>query len=245
MQLTEEQVQAYWANGYVVVPPLFSEAECAEIDAALDDVLAEVRQEGRAAGQSDDQILNHGVYVGLSVRRKFFRRVARDPRLVDPLEAIWNGPDIGFLSDKVIFKGEEVEFGSPWHQDWAYWKGSHKLTVWVAIGPVTPENGCLMVVPGSHRRPLEHQSFNDPKTGFGNRIDLAAHGLAGREVTVPLESGAAVFFHDLTVHASHPCAAGRRRRALAVTYRNLAEPDLDYPGLPAAARVRGAEPALA
>lgn len=238
MFLSPDQVAAYRADGFLVLPELLTADECATIGAAMDEVVAEAQAEARAAGKSADEILNHGVFVGLSVRHELFRRIARDPRLVDPLESIW-GPEIGFLSDKVVYKSAAVDFGTPWHQDWQYWLGSHKITIWIAIDPATPENGCLMLVPGSHHAPIDHDRVQDSRTGFGHRLDLAKLGLDREPVTVPLPPGSAVLFHDLTLHASTPNTAGLPRRALAVTYRNLAEPDLEYPALPAAARVRG------
>ena len=76
--------------------------------------------------------------------------------------------------------------------------------------------------------------------GFGTRLDPAARGLdLSRAVTLPARPGTAIFFHDLTLHASLPNRSGRDRRALILTYRDLAQPDKEYPSLPAAARVRG------
>jgi ectoine hydroxylase-related dioxygenase (phytanoyl-CoA dioxygenase family) len=204
----------------------------------VESVLAEVRAEQRAAGQPAEHILASGVYVGLSVKRERFRQVARDERLLDVLEEIL-GPRIGFLSDKVVFKDSEVDYDSPWHQDWAYWGGSHKISVWVALDEATPENGCLQLLPGSHRAPVEHDHVRQVP-GFGNRLDPAERGMdLSQAVTLPARPGTAIFFHDLTLHASLPNRSGRPRRALIITYRDLSQPDKEYPSLPAAAPVRG------
>ena len=48
-----------------------------------------------------------------------------------------------------------------------------------------------------------------------------------------------LLFHDLALHASLPNRSGQPRRALIITYRDLSQPDQEYPSLPAAARVRG------
>lgn len=238
MSLTTEQTKQYQRDGFLVIERLFSEAEIEALRLAVDDVLAEVRRETVAAGKDADGLFSSGVYVGLSLRREIFRKTARDPRLLDDLEALI-GREIGFLSDKVAFKGKGVTFNSPWHQDWSYWGGSHKISVWVALDKATTENGCLQLLPGSHRRSIDHDHVNS-REGFGNRLDLTDRGFdPSQVVTVPAQPGDAIYFHDLTLHASLPNRTGEDRRALIITYRDLSQPDRDYPSLPAAARVRG------
>jgi ectoine hydroxylase-related dioxygenase (phytanoyl-CoA dioxygenase family) len=172
------------------------------------------------------------------VKREFFRRIARDERLLDVLEGLI-GPEIGFLSDKVVFKDREVDYESPWHQDWAYWGGSHKISVWIALDEATPENGCLQILPSSHRAAIDHDKAQGV-VGFGNRLDPGERGMdLSKAVTIPARPGTAIFFHDLTLHASLPNRSGKDRRALINTYRDLSQPDKEYPSLPAAARVRG------
>jgi hypothetical protein len=238
MPLTREQQAAWERDGFLQIERLFAEEEIPPMIAEVESVLAEVRAEALAAGKAPEQVLASGVYVGLSVKREFFRRVARDARLLDALEGLI-GAEIGFLSDKVVFKDHDVDYDSPWHQDWAYWGGSHKISVWVALDEATPENGCLQLLPGSHRAPVDHDHVTGV-AGFGTRLELQERGLdPSRAVTIPARPGTAIFFHDLTLHASLPNRSGRPRRALIITYRDLSQPDKEYPGLPAAARVRG------
>jgi phytanoyl-CoA hydroxylase len=238
MQLTNEQRTAWEQDGFLVIEDLFPRDEIPRMIAEVEGVLAEVREEARGAGRTPEQILASGVYVGLSVKRAFFREVARDPRLLDVLEGLI-GPQIGFLSDKVVFKDRAVDYESPWHQDWAYWGGSHKISVWIALDEATPENGCLQILPGSHRAAVEHdQALGVP--GFGNRLDPTERGLdMSCAATIPARPGTAIFFHDLTLHASLPNRSGKDRRALIITYRDLSQPDKEYADLPAAAPVRG------
>jgi phytanoyl-CoA hydroxylase len=240
MQLTSEQQAAWERDGFPVVESLFAEEEVQGILDEVGYVLDEVREEARTAGQPEARILASGVYVGLSVKRAFFREVARDPRLLDALQGLI-GPEIGFLSDKVVFKDRAVDYESPWHQDWAYWGGSHKISVWIALDEATPENGCLRILPGSHRAAVEHDQAQGVP-GFGNRLDPSERGLdMSGAVTLPARPGTAIFFHDLSLHASLPNRSGKDRRALIITYRDLSQPDKEYPDLPAAARVRGQE----
>jgi hypothetical protein len=70
--------------------------------------------------------------------------------LVEPLI----GPDIALFASHFICKPPAVGKRVPWHEDSAIWKGRlvpmQVVTVWLAIDPSTPENGCMRVIPGSH-----------------------------------------------------------------------------------------------
>ena len=216
--------ETYTRFGYVLVRGLFTSDEVVNLK---EEALRVVTEKGHHAG----------VFVGLAASSPVFAEAVRDPRLLDALEPLL-GPDIEFLSDKVVFKSATTEYGSPWHQDWPYWKGAHKISVWVALETATKENGCLKLLPGSHKTLAEHEGKAPEGEGFGHRLaeDAVDEALA---VSAPCDPGDAVFFHDLTLHASHPNASGQDRYAWIVTYRNAAEEDLTYDWSVAAAVVRG------
>ncbi len=132
------------------------------------------------------------------------------------------------LSVKPVVKDGGHSFATPWHQDRPYWGGCVKWSVWIALDQVDPGNGCLRVLRGSHQRDLAHQPAGDG-LGFAHRAQVDE---SGAEDAV-LAAGDALLFHDLLLHASHPCQAGRSRIALIPTYRvrgmvddsHLARPD--------------------
>ena len=223
-------------DGFVVLEGLFSAAECAEWKAECGRILESVRATHRAAGRAvdDAQLFVGGVYVGLTQRSPVFARAAADPRVVGVLQAIL-GADVEFLSDKVVFKSSVEDQASPWHQDYPYWRGGHKVSIWIACDPATPENGCLKLLPGSHRAEVHHDHVRSQK-GFGNRVE----GLdESRAISAPLPAGGAVFFHDLTLHASHPNRSGADRWAVITTYRDARDPEPETMAWPAARVVAG------
>jgi phytanoyl-CoA hydroxylase len=204
--------QKFAENGFAVVRGMFTPSE-----------VAEYKQETLRLLESHPA--QGGVFVGLAANSELFRALARDTRLVDALEPII-GPNIEFLSDKVVFKSASTDYGSPWHQDWPYWHGQHKISVWIALDRATPENGCLKMIPGSHRQPVVHDGTAPDGKTFGHRLrpDAVDESCA---VILPCEPGDAVFFHDLTLHASFPNTSGRDRWSVISTYRNASEPDIE------------------
>jgi hypothetical protein len=216
--------QEFDANGFVVVRGMFTETEVAGFKHETLRLL-------------ETHPAHAGVFVGLAANSELFRRLARDVRLLDALEPIL-GPNIEFLSDKVVFKSAAMETGSPWHQDWPYWRGLHKLSIWIALDPATPENGCLKMLPGSHRQPVVHDGTAREGEGFGHRLRPDAVD-ESRAVALSCAPGDAVLFHDLTLHASFPNSSGRDRWSVISTYRSASEPDQDYSWSVAKEIVRG------
>lgn len=91
--------------------------------------------------------------------------------------------------------------GTHWHQDrgvaHASADASRMLTVWLAITDATEENGCLRVVPGSHRQEM---LTHCPVTGqLAIPTKLFDESSA---VTLPVKAGGAVLLHANTIHAS-------------------------------------------
>ncbi|MDX1935365.1 MAG: phytanoyl-CoA dioxygenase family protein [Capsulimonadales bacterium] len=215
--------EVFEREGFGFVPGLFTEAECAAMKA---EILRLVAEKGDHAG----------VFVGLAAHSPLFAELRSHPRLLDALETLY-GPDIEFLSDKIVYKSRDKDFGSPWHQDWPYWEGAHKISVWVALDPATPESGCLKVLPGSHKNVATHDGEAAPGEGFGHRLRPDAVD-ESKAITLPCAIGDAIFFHDLLLHASHPNRSGADRYAFITTYRNAAEPDRQYAWAVAAKIVR-------
>jgi chlorinating enzyme len=93
----------------------------------------------------------------------------RDPRLLefllsdevlDLVEPLI-GPDIALWTSHFISKDPFTGRATPWHEDSAFWEGrlsayDRIVTVWLALGPSTRENGCMRVIPGTH-----HNGFSE------------------------------------------------------------------------------------
>lgn len=209
----EIESASYQNRGFVTVRGLFSPREAAAIKA---DAIRILTRDGKLGVAS-------GVNVWMADELgDLMKRTVTEPRLTAVIRTLI-GDQPEFLSVKTVFKSADKRFASPWHQDWFYWKGSAKLSAWIALDDATEANGCLRLIPGSHRRVFAMASVKSD-TGFEQRIESAElEGLA--DETVPAAAGDVVFFHDLTVHASHPNRSGEDRWSLIATYRNGSEPD--------------------
>jgi hypothetical protein len=78
------------------------------------------------------------------------------------------GPDLALFSSHFVCKPAGTGQRVPWHEDSAYWKGQldpmEVVTVWLAIDPSLRENGCMRVIPGTHRHGYsEYAPVADPQ----------------------------------------------------------------------------------
>ncbi|KRE95872.1 hypothetical protein ASG89_31700 [Paenibacillus sp. Soil766] len=222
--MTVQAKEEYATIGYTVLPQLFSGEEVLMYKEAARTIL-----EQNGVGKE-------GVYLGMAVASSLFKKAAAHPVLVAALRDII-GDDVIFLSDKLVFKNSSTDFGSPWHQDYPYWNGSHKVSVWIALDDATPENGCLRVVPGSHLLgSATHGGDASDGLGFKNRLDDS--DLEGQNVVDLVASrGDAIIFHDLLYHASYPNTSGQDRWALISTYKDGTQEDPEYSWAKAAFKV--------
>jgi ectoine hydroxylase-related dioxygenase (phytanoyl-CoA dioxygenase family) len=234
---TQRVSENYHRDGFVILQNLLTAEEARQIKQEIARVLEEVGEEARVRGEDPQSAIVGGVYVGLSARSEKMKALARDPRVLDVLEAIL-APNIEFLSDKVVFKSSKTDFSTPWHQDWPYWEGAHKISVWLALDDADTENGCMKLIPGSHHAVVAHEGEAQPDGSFSNQLKPGAVDEASA-VCGAIPAGGAVFFHDLALHASYPNTSGRDRWAWIGTYRDAQAGDLAYDWAVAAAVVRG------
>ena len=105
----------------------------------------------------------------------FWVRLISDPRLLNIAE-IFIGPNIALFASHYISKPPTDGRPVLWHQDGSYWPLApmEVTTLWLAVDDSTPTNGCMRVIPGTHRMELhEMQRSNDAPNVLSSHIDPA------------------------------------------------------------------------
>ena len=139
--------------------------------------------------------------------------------LVEPLI----GPDIAIFACHFLQKPPQVGKRVPWHEDSAYWKGRLEplevASITISIERSTPENGCLCVLPGTHRHGYsDYVPVTDPSQQIfpievqPEQMDEAS------AVEVVLEPNEASIHHGMIIHGSAPNAGKMSRSAFTVRY---------------------------
>jgi phytanoyl-CoA hydroxylase len=227
MTFDREQCAAFFREqGYYVLPEALSGAE---IDALRDEatricsgVAGPVRGLLPAVeGESEAEILRR--YICIHFPHKLSQVMLgalAHPAIVDVLTSVI-GPDVKCMQSMLFIKASGKP-GQAWHQDEDFIPTRDRsLTgAWIALDDATVENGCLWVLPGSHRPGLlwEMRQQDDPRFDC---TDESYNFPYRDEDAVPVEvkAGSVVFFNGYLLHRSLPNrAAGGYRRALVNHY---------------------------
>jgi phytanoyl-CoA hydroxylase len=219
--LERSQVARYKREGYLVIDDLLAPEVMAELRTVTDSFVARSRR-----ASSSDSVLD---FEATDSRGEHHLRRIKSPERQAPIyaavmgaETVLNcvgdliGADVRFWSGKLNLKrpfgGQAVE----WHQDWAFGPATNDdlLTVGVALDDATTENGCLLMIPGSHRGPvLDHWRHDD----FTGAVTDEAFD-SSNAVPVEVKSGGITLHHIRTLHASAPNRSRQQRRLLLYTY---------------------------
>jgi len=134
------------------------------------------------------------------------------------------GQDVMTISTNVFNKPPGIDGRHPLHQDLRYFRlrpAESIVAAWTALSPCTRENGCLSIVPGSHRGEL--MRHGDPDWEHVNHGFFAAEGV-DREARVHLEMepGDTLLFHPLLLHGSGRNKSAGFRRAISTHFASTA-----------------------
>lgn len=207
---------AYEERGYVVVPGLYAPDEVER----LRDHYMTLRAEGAKPGdfdgvdlQSEDPLKAYPRMIHMHRWDDLSREWLCDDRLGAVMADLTDLEPLA-VQTMLYFKPPGAR-GQALHQDQAYLRALPGvcLAAWLALDDCDEENGCLQVVPGSHRLPLLCTQQADTTQSFTNDTVPVPEGMS--PVPVRMKAGDVLFFHGLLIHGSYPnTSADRFRRAL-------------------------------
>jgi non-heme Fe2+,alpha-ketoglutarate-dependent halogenase len=145
--------------------------------------------------------------------------LATHPALLDLAEGLI-GPDILVHTTTLFCKQPRDPGFIAWHQDAHNWRldDPKLVTAWVALTDSNSENGCLRVIPGSHRRRLDHESRPHRDNLLPTGLTLAAEIDESEAVDFELAPGQASFHHADLVHGSRGNRSDGKRIGFAIRY---------------------------
>ena len=246
-RLTEEERQAWQRDGFFLRENVFSREENDRLNTVAEEIVAGARAFPEAHVDRNALVRDgreqrpgihgmHKIHFPSCYVAEFLQRV-RDPRLTDPIVDLL-GPDVLGINNLYIWKAPEIGLGFPWHQDMFYFRQRFvtETTVgtWTAVDAADRGNGCLYVIPGSHRRPIaEH----DELAGSQQSEFKLARGTRDEEgVALETAPGTVIWFHSHLLHKSTDNHSGRFRRSYVAHYLSAqaqwADPERAATGVP-------------
>ncbi len=208
-ELTGLQLEEYREQGFVTLGPLLSRDEIATLR-------AEEERFRLPVGYGGERNQNLRVNIQLCNRSEPIRHFCTAGPQLGALAQL-AGSALCLTHQQFVTKlpdAEDEHSDIPWHQDNGYGRlePMTDVTLWVPLVDTDESNGCLRVLPGSHRQGLlEHGA-----AGVNPVLREAACGNEGQPL--PLAAGEGVAFSGLTLHGSGPNRSSRPRPAFYVRY---------------------------
>ncbi|KAL7645165.1 UNVERIFIED_CONTAM: hypothetical protein RMT77_003543 [Armadillidium vulgare] len=213
--LTEDQVNSYKKNGFIVLD-IFNEKEIDEISDEYNKIFGrhqkaktESTWKGEDWKKGKDNLEVKSIHAFQMHSAVFTRTILHD-KLLDACEDVMGTPNVLLHHTKSHLKPPGTGSPFPMHQDYHYFpfKKDSMVAVFISLDKSEPENGGLCVYPGSHLLgPQEDKS----ETSEYHYLDLEKFPIE-KAIPVNMERGQVVIFSYLLIHGSYDNISDRVRR---------------------------------
>lgn len=209
MGLSAEQLETYSRDGILFPVPVFTTEQAGAFRSALQSITEE-------CGEG-----NLKRFDNLHLFFPWAHRMVTNEALLDTIEAVLGG-DILIDGTLVFYKPPRDSSYASWHQDSVYsgWHLTPSVSAWIALTASDRSNGCMRVIPGSHKQGLlEHDNvLDDPDllNRRGERIKGVVDESAA--VDVVLRPGEMSLHHSNIIHGSNANTSDQPRIGFIVRY---------------------------
>jgi phytanoyl-CoA hydroxylase len=234
-QITTDQWAEYEDKGYLKLGGVVDLSELEALRQRIDDIMmgtAQVdydklyMQLDSETGAYESLDFSSNRWKGPTLKYRKIQDLEADPLFMDLIEKPLfreicdhvYGQGSGISCFRAMFMNKPAMSGTllPWHQDaWADLDRQPIITLWTALDPATIANGCVEVVPGTHKLGRVNP---DHGSGFLNADQIAAYCKSEDSVFIELEAGESVLLHNWLMHRSDVNRTEIPRRAFSVCY---------------------------
>ena len=222
--LSQKQIDFYHDNGYLVVEDVLSADELAALQRVTDEFVERSRHISQH-NEVFDLEPNHSAerprlrrIKNPIAQHEVYDQTLRHPGILDRVEQLI-GPGLRRQNTKLNMKEPDHGSAVEWHQDWAFYPHTNDdvLAVGVCIDDMTEENGCMLMVPGSHKGDLYSHHESGVFVGAVSDPDFEP----GETAKCLVRAGGITIHHARTLHASTPNHSSNPRRLLLFEYCSL------------------------
>lgn len=243
-RLSSKQREFYEENGFLVIPKLVPDQLLDRCHQRFLDIIDGDVDKGSMTMMKDISLRHNANISNERIVNKLqdflwddvLAEYAMFPEILDVVEC-FTGPDIRAMHSMLINKppdsGQKTS-RHPLHQDLHYFpfRPSDSIVCsWTAMEHVDIQNGCLVVLPGTHRHTglLQHDYPN-----WEGGVNKFYHGVKGfdkeEKIHLHMEKGDTVFFHPLLIHGSGANTTQRFRKAISCHYSSANGHYIDVKG---------------
>jgi hypothetical protein len=209
--LTNEEVAQFRRDGFFIPQFRFSAEDVAVLGEGIRKIV-ELYPERR----NQPIVTGHLSHRDDEGREFSLLPFCRRSEILDMIESI-DGPDLMLWTTTVFHRPGGDGVATPWHQDGEFWpiEPLAGTSAWVAATPTSRQNGCVRVIPGSHRRKSRHVSSDDQV--FGLTVDASEFD-ESNAVDIVLEAGQMMLFDSGLIHGSWPNLSDAPRAGFVMRY---------------------------
>ncbi|WP_137939347.1 phytanoyl-CoA dioxygenase family protein [Chitinivorax sp. B] len=236
--LTQQQLAQFCEQGFIVLRGAAGQDACEEIIAfAQSQVMQEAMPiEFEADTQYPGAPDSHDAEGGRTARRllQVYQRSsllsewATGPMVSGVIRQLLGEDALLVQAHHNCIMTKQPRFSSEtgWHRDIRYWHYPRPelISVWLALGNERVENGCLFVIPGSHRAAVLPEQLDAAL--FLRKDHPASQSLLEQAIPVELNQGDVLFFHSNLFHAAGRNQTLLTKYSLVYTYRAVDNPPL-------------------
>ena len=233
--ISEEAWAQYEEDGYLVLGKLLSDEDLTALQNRIDEIMLGktklnydklMMQLDSTTGKYNDAGSQSNGWKGETLAYRKIQNLEIDDLFLEYLErpifreicTRVHGADTPIGCFRAMFMNKPAKQGTklPWHQDaWTNLDRQPLITLWTALDPATKANGCVEVIPGSHKGGLvnpEHSS------GFLTEEQAAELCTPDKTVFLELKPGEVALLHNWLLHSSDINQTEISRRAFSVCY---------------------------
>lgn len=225
-QLSDDQIARFERDGFLAPLRALTDEQLPELRSCVDRISGDLEgleeqlyEVERAHIERPDEVVTH--FLGGWMIEPLLADLIFSSSIAGPPAQLLGLDQLRLWHDQVFSKPARHPGCVPWHQDYSYWTRAtpaRHITIHIALDDADVGNGCLHMVPGSHRWGLL------PEVAFDAPMDALLEHLSPEQraefapVAVPLRAGEASVHHSHAVHGSFENSSDRGRRSLVVNY---------------------------
>ncbi len=212
MDNTSNSVEFYEEYGYTHPVEVFSSDELKRFQGQFEELEARVGKEKCTFGLQDYHF-----------EERFIWEMATHAKVLETIQQ-FIGPDILLYNTRFMCKYpvKDIKGFFAWHQDAAFYgiEPSDAHVAWIALDDSDVENGCLRLIPRSHKNGIVLHGISGRDGNFLRVDQEIPHELIDESTVISAEqkAGTISVHHARTFHASKPNTSNRRRCALIASY---------------------------
>ncbi|XP_077980215.1 phytanoyl-CoA dioxygenase, peroxisomal-like [Glandiceps talaboti] len=225
--LTDEQADFYSENGFLIIPKLVPQEKLDKYRQCFERICMEKNPSPELEILRDVSLAKSN-FVGVKpvTRLAYFHDIpelmeyCKLPEVLKYVEC-FTGPDIMSFHTMIINKPQDPGTKSsrhPMHQDLYYFpfRPAERLVAsWTAMEKIDTQNGCLAVLPGTHKERLREHVFPNWEGGVNSMyLGILGYSPHHHRVHLIMEAGDTVFLHPRVIHGSGMNKSTRTRKCI-------------------------------